>query len=370
MSSSAGRKETMMENVFPCGAGLDVPKQSVEACVRRIEPNGRLHQQIRHWGTMARDLLAMADWMIAQGVTHVAMESTGVFWKPIYNILESRFTMLLVNARHLKQVPGRKSDVRDCHWIAQLLQCGLLKGSFIPPRSQRELGESPCRRGTAIMRRPRVLLADDHQMLADALRGVLEPRCEVVGAVSDGRALLEAADRLQPDIVVLDIGMPLLNGFNAGRKLKHTLPNVKLIFMTMHEDPYLVGEAFRAGASAFLLKEAAASELTDAIDQVLKGGSYITPSASEGLHNSSLRDPKNREHTPEPTPRQREVIQLLAEGHSMKQVADELNITRRTVAGHKYAAMELLQLKTNADLVQYAIEHRIISLHRTSLPPR
>ncbi len=129
------------------------------------------------------------------------------------------------------------------------------------------------------MKRPRVLLADDHLMLADALRGVIEPRCEVVGTVGDGRALLEAADRLRPDIIVLDIGMPHLNGFDAGKKLKSTLPNVKLVFMTMHDDPYLVGEAFRAGASAFLLKEAAASELTDAIEQVLKGGSYVTPSA-------------------------------------------------------------------------------------------
>ena len=220
------------------------------------------------------------------------------------------------------------------------------------------------------MKRLRVLVADDHQMLADALQSVLEPRFDVVGKVGDGRALLEAADRLQPDIVVLDIGMPQLNGFDAGRKLKHDLPNVKLIFMTMHEDPYLVGEAFRAGASAFLLKEAAASELTHAIDEVLKGNTYITPSASEGLNNILLRDPKSREHAPEPTPRQREVIQLLAEGRSMKEVAYELKITRRTVAGHKYAVMELLQLKTNADLVQYAIEHGIISLHRFSLPHR
>jgi DNA-binding NarL/FixJ family response regulator len=220
------------------------------------------------------------------------------------------------------------------------------------------------------MKRPRVLLADDHQMLADALKSVLEPRCEVVGIVSDGRALLDAAARLQPDIVVLDIGMPQLNGLDAGRQLKHALPNVKLIFMTMLVDPYLVGEAFRAGASAFLLKEAAASELTQAIDQVLKGGTYVTPSAAEGLTNISLRDPKNREQAPEPTPRQREVIQLLAEGRSMKEVASELKITTRTVAGHKYAVMELLQLKTNADLVQYAIEHGIISLHRTSFAPR
>ena len=220
------------------------------------------------------------------------------------------------------------------------------------------------------MIRPRVLLADDHQMLAEALKSVIEPRCEVVGTVSDGRALLEATTRLQPDIVVLDIGMPQLNGLDAGRQLKQALPNTKLIFMTMLEDPYLVGEAYRAGASAFLLKEAAVSELTEAIDRVLKGGTYTTPNAAEGLTNISLRDPKNREHAPQPTSRQREVIQLLAEGHSMKQVAAELKITTRTVAGHKYAVMELLQLKTNADLVQYAIEHGIISLHRTSLPPR
>jgi DNA-binding NarL/FixJ family response regulator len=220
------------------------------------------------------------------------------------------------------------------------------------------------------MKRPRVLLADDHQMLADALKSVIEPRCEVVGIVNDGRALLEAAAKLQPDIVVLDIGMPQLNGLDAGRLLKHSLPNAKLIFMTMLIDPYLVGESFRAGASAFLLKEAAASELTQAIDQVLKSGTYVTPRAVEGLTNISLRDPKDREHAPEPTPRQRQVIQLLAEGRSMKEAASELKITTRTVAGHKYAVMELLQLKTNADLVQYAIEHGIISLHRTSLPNR
>jgi DNA-binding NarL/FixJ family response regulator len=212
------------------------------------------------------------------------------------------------------------------------------------------------------MSRPRILLADDHRMLTDALKRVLEPRCEVVGTVSDGRALLEAAERLQPDIVVLDIVMPRLNGLDAGRQLKAKMPRLKLIFMTMHEDPYLVGEAFRAGGSAFLLKEAAAKELTDALDQVLTGGSYITPSAKEGLTNIFLRDPKKREQAPEPTPRQREVIQLLAEGHSMKGVADALKITKRTVAGHKYAVMELLQLKTNAELFQYAIKHGLISI--------
>jgi len=212
------------------------------------------------------------------------------------------------------------------------------------------------------VRRPRVLLADDHQMLADALKGVLEPRFEVVGIVRDGRSLLEAAAKLQPEIVVLDIAMPQLNGLDAARQLKRTLPQTKLVFMTMNEDPDIVGEAFRAGASAFLLKQAAALELTDAIDRVLKGGSFVTPRAAEGQAHISLREPKAREHTAEPTPRQREVIQLLAEGRSMKEVASILKITKRTVAAHKYAVMELLQLKSNADLVQYAIKHRIISI--------
>jgi DNA-binding NarL/FixJ family response regulator len=217
-------------------------------------------------------------------------------------------------------------------------------------------------RGNRILRRPRVLLADDHQMLLDALKSVLEPRCEVVGAVCDGRKLLEAAAKLQPDIVVLDIAMPQLNGLDAARQLKRTMPKVRLIFMTMNEDPYLVGEAFRAGASAYLVKQAAALELTDAIELVLKGRTFVTPSITEGLNNINLRNPKTREHAPEPTPRQREVIQLLAEGRSMKEVASALKITPRTVAAHKYAVMELLQLKTNAELVQYAIKHRIISI--------
>jgi DNA-binding NarL/FixJ family response regulator len=210
--------------------------------------------------------------------------------------------------------------------------------------------------------RPRVLLADDHQMLLDALKRVVEPRCEVVGMVSDGRALLTAAAKLQPDIVVLDIAMPQLNGLDAARHLKPALPKLKLIFMTMNEDPDLVGEAFRAGASAFLLKQAAAFELMEAIEKVLKGGSYVTPSAAAGQAAISLRDPKSRAHMTEPTPRQREVIQLLAEGRSMKEVASILQITKRTVAAHKYAVMDLLQLKTNADLVQYAIRRRIISI--------
>ncbi len=212
------------------------------------------------------------------------------------------------------------------------------------------------------MRRPRVLLADDHLMLVDALKGLLEPRYDVVGSVTDGHALLEAAEKLRPDIIVVDIAMPRLNGLDAARQLKKSMPHVKLIFMTMNEDPYLVGEAFRVGASAFLLKQAAGLELNEAIEQVLKGGSYVTPSASKGLDKISLREPKDRERAPEPTSRQREVIQLLAEGRTMKEVGRMLFITPRTVAAHKYTAMGLLQLKTSAELVQYAIKQRIICL--------
>ena len=212
------------------------------------------------------------------------------------------------------------------------------------------------------MKRIRVLLADDHQMLMDALKSVLEPRCEVVGAVTDGHSLLEAAEKLRPDVIVLDIAMPQLNGLDAARKLQRKMPAVKLIFMTMNEDPYLVGEAFRAGASGYLLKQAAGFELIDAIEKVLKGGKYLTPRAAKGLTSISLREPKAREHAPGPSGREREVIQLLAEGRTMKEAASLLKITTRTVAAHKYHAMELLQIKTNAELVQYAIKSKIISV--------
>jgi len=208
--------------------------------------------------------------------------------------------------------------------------------------------------------RPRVLLADDHLMLVEALKKVLEVEYDVVGSVGDGLALLNAAEKLRPDVIVLDIAMPLLNGLDAGRQLRHNFPTVKLVFLTMNEDPYLVGEAFRAGASAYLLKQGAALELTKAISDVLKGLTYVTPCIAGGLANISLLDPEAREQAPQPTARQRQVIQLLAEGRSMKEIADLLHITMRTVASHKYRVMEILQIKTSAELVRYAVKHRIV----------
>jgi len=177
-----------MEHIVARCAGLDVHKESVEACVRRIEANGRVHSETRHWGTMTRDLLEMADWLEAEGVTDVAMESTGVFWKPIFNILESRFVVLLVNARHLKQVPGRKSDVRDCQWIAQLLQCGLLKGSFIPPRPQRDLRDLTRHRTQLVEAKTRTINRIQ-KVLEDANLKLASVASDVMGV--SGRAMIQ-----------------------------------------------------------------------------------------------------------------------------------------------------------------------------------
>jgi DNA-binding NarL/FixJ family response regulator len=205
----------------------------------------------------------------------------------------------------------------------------------------------------------RVLLADDHTLVLGALEKLLSEECDVVGQVSDGRALVAAAEELKPDVVVLDISMPLLNGVEAARQIKQKLRNVKLVFLTMNEDADLAAEAFRAGASAYLLKRSATSELPLAIREVMQGRSYVTPLVTEGLVESLLQ-PEARKPAHELTPRQREVLQLLAEGRSMKEVASVLNLTPRTVAFHKYRMMDELKVKSTAELVQYAVKHHIV----------
>jgi DNA-binding NarL/FixJ family response regulator len=215
-------------------------------------------------------------------------------------------------------------------------------------------------RGTDRMSRPRVLLADDHTLLLEALQKLLSDDCDIVGAVSDGRALLTEATRLRPDVVVVDVAMPLLNGIDAARQLKELLPETRIIFLTMNEDPDLAAEAFRAGASGYLLKRSAASELHVAIREVMKRRSYVTPLVTEGLFGSILHWRDSGHTTHQLTSRQREVIQLVAEGHSMKEIAAILNITPRTVAFHKYRIMEQLKLRTTAELIQFAIKHHIV----------
>ncbi len=210
------------------------------------------------------------------------------------------------------------------------------------------------------MKRPRVMLADDHSLLLDAFEKLLEPTCDIVGKVTDGRALLEAAPDVHPDIVVLDISMPRLNGLDAGRQLKKLMPHIKLVFLTVNEDPDLAAEAFRIGASGYLLKNSAASELFDAIHEVARGRSYVTPLATQGVVESLTKD-RPRRIVDKLTPRQREVLQLLAEGHSMKDAAAALGITPRTIAFHKYRLMEELGLANNAELIQFAIKHHFVS---------
>ena len=203
-----------------------------------------------------------------------------------------------------------------------------------------------------------MLLADDHTLLLEAFQKLLADECEIVGVATNGRALVTAAATLRPDVIVVDVTMPLLNGIDAARQIKQTSPDVRIIFLTMNEDPNLAAEAFRAGASGYLLKRSAASELVTAIREVVKHRSYITPLVAEGLVGSMLHGLEIRPTTL--TPRQREIVQLVSEGRSMKEVASILNIAPRTVAFHKYRIMEQLHLKTTAELIQYAIRNHIV----------
>jgi DNA-binding NarL/FixJ family response regulator len=210
------------------------------------------------------------------------------------------------------------------------------------------------------MRLPRVILADDHNLVVEALSKLITPYFEVVATVADGHALLDSALSLKPDVVVVDIAMPLLNGLEAGRQLKQKMPGIKLVYLTMNDDPDLALEAMKTGASGYLLKRSAASELLQAIRAALRGNSYITPQIARGMQESFIRNPYGRNQPKSLTPRQREVVQLLAEGKSMKEAADILKVAPRTVAFHKYRIMQDLGLKTNADIVHFAMKSRIV----------
>ncbi len=212
------------------------------------------------------------------------------------------------------------------------------------------------------MSRPRILIAEDHTLVAEAFQKLLEPHYDVVGIVGDGRALVTAAQRLNPSIVVLDVSMPLLNGLDAGRQLKNSMPHIKIIFVTMNEDHELAAEALSVGASGYLLKTSASSELLRAVQEVLRGKSYLTPRISEQLLADSMRDPRADRPAKHLTMRQREVLQLLAEGRSMKEAADILQITPRTVAFHKYRTMEEFDIKSNAELIRFAMRQGLLKV--------
>jgi DNA-binding NarL/FixJ family response regulator len=206
----------------------------------------------------------------------------------------------------------------------------------------------------------RVLLADDHKLVLGAIEKLLAPpEFEVVGSVLDGRALIAAVEECRPDVIVTDLTMASLNGLDATREIRRKRPRMKIVLLTMNENPELVTAAFRAGASAFLLKRSAAEELPMAIREVMSGRSYVTPLATDGVVGLLQQDvPANP--IPELTPRQREVLQLLAEGHSMKQVGDVLKVTPRTVAFHKYRMMSQLHIRSSAELIQYAVKLHLV----------
>lgn len=211
------------------------------------------------------------------------------------------------------------------------------------------------------MARIRILLADDHTLFCNLLRDLLEPEYEVVGSVGDGRELLKAAEALRPDVVLVDIGMPSLNGLDAGKRLKQAHPKTKLIYLTMNNNVEYAREALQAGASAFILKNSKSAELLHAIRDSLKGVSYMAPEIRRAMSEIFLRDPKAVDRPQHLTDRQREVLQLLAEGRSLREIAGLLEISYRTVRFHKVRIMEELGISKNAELVSYAIKHGMIS---------
>ena len=212
------------------------------------------------------------------------------------------------------------------------------------------------------MSKPRLLLADDHRIVAEGLRSLLEPEFEIVGIVEDGRAMVEADRQLKPDVIVADISMPRLNGIDALRQLKEHRSEAKVVLLTMQSDVAYATRAFDEGASGYVLKHSASSELVTAVREALKGRTFVTPMIASELMQA-YRDGKHEQQEPvrRLTSRQREVLQLLAEGKSAKEVAEILHISPRTVEFHKYRIMEELNLQTNAELIRYAVKSGIVS---------
>jgi DNA-binding NarL/FixJ family response regulator len=208
--------------------------------------------------------------------------------------------------------------------------------------------------------RARLLIADDHTLLAEACKSFLEPEFEVVGIADNGRTLLRLVSELRPDVVVLDIAMPKLNGLDAGEQIKHLSPTTKLVFLTMDMSPEVAAEAFRRGASGYVVKTSSAEELARAIRRALKSESYLSPAITKETVEFLLRSGDSYVEEKRITRRQSEVLQLLAEGLSMKEIANVLNLKPGTVAFHKYKMMETLGLKSNAELLQYAIKHHVV----------
>ena len=213
------------------------------------------------------------------------------------------------------------------------------------------------------MARPRVLLADDHKILVEGLRGLLEPEFDLLATVEDGRELVERALELMPDVIIADVSMPLLNGIEATRQILPKAPKIRVVFLTMHADVAYANEAFRASASGYILKRSAAGELVTAIREALNGGVYVTPSVARAMMNDTFGGKGLNQSGPRDalTNRQREVLQLVAEGRTIKEIGGILNLSPKTVEFHKYRVMEQLSIRSTAELTQYAVKHGIVS---------
>ena len=207
--------------------------------------------------------------------------------------------------------------------------------------------------------RPRFLIADDHTIFAEALKVFLERTYPVIGVVADGRALIAATATLRPDVIIVDVAMPVLNGFDAARRIKAEAPHIKFIFLTMHADPNLAAAAVELGAIGFVLKHSAGTELLKAIDHVLQGKCYVSPQVK--ADDWAAAKSRARQFTKELTLRQREIVQLYAEGRSIKEIAGLLNLSEKTVEFHKHHVMEAFHLKSNAGLILYALKQGLIS---------
>jgi DNA-binding NarL/FixJ family response regulator len=211
------------------------------------------------------------------------------------------------------------------------------------------------------MGRPRLLLADDHLLLLEGYRKLLENQFDVVALATDGRQLLELAATAKPDLILLDISMPLLNGIDGARQLRNLVPRSKILVVTMHDDPDYVVEAFHAGASGFLLKRSAAEELERAIRAVLAGSRYITPLITGSAIESLMQAPRQKPSRWTLSPRQREVLQLVAEGHTAREIAGLLHISIKTVEFHKSAIMKELGMRSIAEMTRYALRRGLVS---------
>ena len=212
--------------------------------------------------------------------------------------------------------------------------------------------------------RPQILIADDHVLFAEGLRLLLEKHYTVVGTVADGRALLTEAQRLKPDVIIADIGMPLLNGLDAAKRIRQQHPNAKVVFLTMQDDPNLAAAALELGSVGFVLKHSAGSELLKAIDRVLHGKSYVTPKLRP--EDWVKQESRARQYSKHLTARQREIVQMCAEGRPLKEIAGRLDLSEKTIQFHKYHIMETFNLKSNAELILFAIKQGLVSLDSNS----